>query len=143
MSGHHPPLTCAEFEAVLTKLGFIKRARKTGTTHDHWVATIGDRFRKVTVDGPNAPFSQDLITSMANQAGVSKKTIYDIHFGRVSAEEKVEIVAVPKRFEARRQADTEFWCVWDTQIDALAFNGTLMYLTEADAIARADHLSLK
>jgi hypothetical protein len=82
MSGHHPPLTCEEFKAILSKLGFTKRPRRSGTSHEDWVATIGGRFRKVTVDCPKAPFSQDLIQSMARQAGVTKKIIYDIHFGR-------------------------------------------------------------
>lgn len=82
MSAHHPPLTCDEFKAILGKLGFAQRAKKSGTTHEDWVATIDGRFRKVTVDCPKAPFSQDLITSMAKQAGVTKKIIYDIHFGR-------------------------------------------------------------
>jgi hypothetical protein len=31
---------------------------------------------KVTVDCPKSPFSQDLISSMAKQAGVSKKAFY-------------------------------------------------------------------
>lgn len=82
MSGHHPPLTCAQFKAVLSKLGFQPRAKKSGTSHEDWVATIDGRFRKVTVDCPKAPFSQDLIGSMAHQAGVTKKTIYNLHFGR-------------------------------------------------------------
>lgn len=82
MSGHHPPLTCSEMKAVLEKLGFSKRDKKSGTTHEDWVATINGRFHKVTVDCPKAPFSQDLISSMAKQAGVTKKQIYNIHFGR-------------------------------------------------------------
>lgn len=82
MSSHHPPLTCPQFKAVLSKLGFEKREKKSGTSHEDWVATIDGRFRKVTVDCPKAPFSQDLIGSMAKQAGVTKKRIYDIHFGR-------------------------------------------------------------
>lgn len=82
MSSHHPPLTCAQFKAILKTLGFAPRAMKSGTSHEDWVATIGGRFRKVTVDCPKEPFSQDLISSMAKQAGVTKKIIYDIHFGR-------------------------------------------------------------
>ena len=82
MSGHHPPLTCAEFKAVLKILGFSPRTMKSGTSHEDWIATVGGQFRKVTVDCPKAPFSQDLISSMAKQAGVNKKRIYDIHFGR-------------------------------------------------------------
>jgi len=82
MSGHHPPLTCDQFKAVLTKLGFSRRPSKSGTSHEDWVASIGGKFYKVTVDCPKAPFSHDLISSMARQAGVTRKMIYDIHFGR-------------------------------------------------------------
>jgi predicted RNA binding protein YcfA (HicA-like mRNA interferase family) len=80
MSAHHPPLTCAEFKSVLRKLGFEPRAKKSGTSHEDWVATRNGRFYKVTVDCPKAPFSQDLISSMAKQAGVTKKEIYRLHF---------------------------------------------------------------
>ena len=80
MSGHHPPLTCAQFKNVLTKMGFSFREQKG--SHEQWVGEVGGKFRKVTIDSPNAPFSQDLISSMAKQAGVTKKIIYDFHFGR-------------------------------------------------------------
>ena len=84
MSAHHPPLTCAEFKAVLSTLGFTKRARKqqTAGSHESWVRIVGGRLYKVTVDCPRAPFSQDLISAMAKQAGVTKKIIYDTHFNR-------------------------------------------------------------
>jgi uncharacterized protein YneF (UPF0154 family) len=83
MSAQHPPLNCDEFKSVLSKMGFVKRTKRTGTSHEDWVATIDGVFYKVTVDCPKAPFSQDLIKSMAKQAGVTKKTIYDHHFGRI------------------------------------------------------------
>ncbi len=82
MSGHHPPLTCEQFKAVLKLLGFEPRPMKSGTSHEHWIAVVDGQFRKVTVDCPKAPFSQDLISSMAKQAGVTKKKVYEIHFGR-------------------------------------------------------------
>jgi len=82
MSSHHPPLTCAQFKTILGMLGFEARAKKSGTSHEDWVCNHGGRFYKVTVDCPKAPFSQDLIQSMAHQGGVTKKIIYDIHFGR-------------------------------------------------------------
>jgi hypothetical protein len=145
MSGQQPPLTCDEFKAVLEKLGFSKRPKKSGTTHEDWVATIGGRFYKVTVDCPKAPFSPDLIGSMAAQAGVNRKKIYDIHFGRETIKPATRALAVVvKRFEARKQDATssdEFWCVWDTLANAQAFSGSLTYLTEAEAIARAEELS--
>jgi hypothetical protein len=88
MSGQHPPLTCSEFKAVLTKLGFVKRERKPGggrgggTSHEDWIGKSPDgRFCKVTVDCPKAPFTHNLIKWMARQAGVNSQTIYDIHFG--------------------------------------------------------------
>ncbi len=81
MSGQHPPITCADFKAILKQLGFAPRPMKSGTTHQQWVGRVGGQFRKVTVDCPKAPFSQDLISSMARQAGVNKKKIYEIYFG--------------------------------------------------------------
>jgi predicted RNA binding protein YcfA (HicA-like mRNA interferase family) len=69
MSGQHPPLTCDQFKAVLAALGFTQRPQKSGTTHEQWVRTTDGKFCKVTVDCPKAPFSPDLIGSMAKQAG--------------------------------------------------------------------------
>jgi hypothetical protein len=84
MSGQHPPLTCSQFETILKQLGFAARAMKSGTSHQDWIGTVGGKFRKVTVDPPKAPFSHDLIHSMAHQAGVTTKHIYDLHFGRIA-----------------------------------------------------------
>lgn len=75
MSGIFPPLTCKQVKQILLTLGFSPRPQK-GTSHEQWVKTDGVRFFKVTVDCPKAPFSQDLISSMAKQAGVSKKDFY-------------------------------------------------------------------
>jgi len=86
MSGQHPPITCADFKTILKELGFQPRAKKSGTSHEDWVGNVNGQFRKVTVDCPKAPFSQDLIQSMAKQAGVTKKRIYEIHFGRQQPE---------------------------------------------------------
>jgi predicted RNA binding protein YcfA (HicA-like mRNA interferase family) len=73
------PLTCKEVKKILKNLGFTKRKPK-GTSHEQWVKTVRknkkDHLYKVTVDCPKAPFSQDLIKSMASQAGVSKKDFY-------------------------------------------------------------------
>lgn len=74
MSGVHPPLTYHQVIAILQVLGFTSRPNKA-TSHEHWV-NEGPPFRKVTVDRPKAPFSQDLISSMARQAGVTKKAFY-------------------------------------------------------------------
>jgi hypothetical protein len=79
MSGQHPPIECADFKAILRKLGFEPRPPRSGTSHEQWVKTEGGKFYKVTVDCPKAPFSHDLIGSMARQAGVTKKRIYEIY----------------------------------------------------------------
>jgi len=88
MSGQHPPLTCDQFKEVLEELGFRRRPKKSGTSHEDWVAEIDGSFRKVTVDCPKAPFSQELIGSMAKQAGVTKKMIYEIHFRKSKGKPK-------------------------------------------------------
>lgn len=75
MSGHFPPLTCAEVKGILQTLGFEPRKSKGGS-HEQWVKDDEGRRFKVTVDCPKAPFSQTLIESMARQAGVSKKAFY-------------------------------------------------------------------
>lgn len=75
MSASHPPLTCKNVKQIPTTLGFVARP-KTGTSHEHWVKTENGKRLKVTVDCPKAPFSQDLIGSMARQAGVTKKQFY-------------------------------------------------------------------
>lgn len=71
----HPPITCKEAKQILTTLGFYHR--DTRGSHEQWVPRDPKApFRKVTVDCPKAPFSQDLISFMARQAGVSKAEFY-------------------------------------------------------------------
>lgn len=75
MSGIYPPLTCKDVKKILSNLGFEPRPQK-GTSHQHWVLIKNGRIYKVTVDCPKSPFSQELIKSMAHQAGMSKKEFY-------------------------------------------------------------------
>ena len=75
MSGHFPPLTCTEVKRILRTLGFEPRKGGSGS-HEQWVKDENGRRYKVTVDCPKAPFSPTLITSMARQAGISKKAFY-------------------------------------------------------------------
>jgi predicted RNA binding protein YcfA (HicA-like mRNA interferase family) len=77
MSGEYPPLTCKDVKKILAHLGFIPRPTK-GTSHEQWVKEENGKLYKVTVDCPKAPFSQTLIKSMAEQAGVKKKDFYRI-----------------------------------------------------------------
>lgn len=71
----HRPLTCDDVKTILKRLGFEPRPRK-GTSHEQWVKIEHGAILKVTVDCPKAPFSQDLISYMARQAGISKKQFY-------------------------------------------------------------------
>ncbi|TAL50553.1 MAG: type II toxin-antitoxin system HicA family toxin [Methylovulum sp.] len=76
MSGDYPPITCKELKAILTYLGFAFDTQKG--SHEQWVLIKDRRKYKVTVDCPKAPFSQELIKSMAIQAGKTKKDFYAI-----------------------------------------------------------------
>lgn len=77
MSGSFPPLTCKQVKEILTALGFAARPQK-GTSHEQWVKDESGRRYKVTVDCPKQPFGPDLVSSMARQAGVSKKAFYAV-----------------------------------------------------------------
>lgn len=79
MSSNRPPIKCADFKKILKELGFESRPRKTGTSHESWVKTEKGRFFKVTVDCPKAPFTRDLLKSMAKQAGCSVDDIYAVY----------------------------------------------------------------
>lgn len=71
----HRPLKCEEVKTILRNLGFEPKPQK-GTSHEQWVKDYGGKRHKVTVDCPKQPFTQDLIRSMAHQAGVSKSAFY-------------------------------------------------------------------
>ncbi|MEI7997727.1 MAG: type II toxin-antitoxin system HicA family toxin [Methylococcaceae bacterium] len=63
-------------KAILAYMGFAFETQKG--SHEQWVLIKDKRKYKVTVDCPKAPFSQTLIKSMAEQAGVKKKDFYRI-----------------------------------------------------------------
>jgi len=67
------PPTCAQVKMALKNMGFMAH-KQNGTSHEHWTKIIEGRLYKVTVDCPKSPFGDILVTSMANQAGVSKNT---------------------------------------------------------------------
>ncbi len=78
MSSHYPPLTCEQVKNILINLGFERRTSQGGgTSHEQWIKDSDGKRYKVTVDCPKAPFSQILISSMARQAGVTKKKFYE------------------------------------------------------------------
>ena len=76
----YPPLEAVDIRNGLKAAGFELRTQKA--SHEQWILDgekNGKKFRyKVTVDGHHAPFSQDLVSSMANQAGMSKKQFYEL-----------------------------------------------------------------
>ncbi|MDQ2139897.1 type II toxin-antitoxin system HicA family toxin [Alcaligenaceae bacterium B3P038] len=76
MSGVYHPLTYRQVIQILVALGFSQRPNK-GTSHEQWVKTEPSFF-KVTVDKHESPFDAFLISSMARQAGVTKKEFYAI-----------------------------------------------------------------
>jgi hypothetical protein len=83
MSAQQPPLTVSDVEAVLKKIEFQPRPRKSGSSHQDWVPRAGTyrgKFRKVQVDPPKAPSSKDLIRSMAHQAGLTMKEFYRLYW---------------------------------------------------------------
>jgi predicted RNA binding protein YcfA (HicA-like mRNA interferase family) len=80
MSSSHPPLTYRDVIRGLKKLGFEQRPTKA-TSHEHWIKIVAGHLYKVTVDKPKEPFGQDLIRSMASQAGVNKKDFYKACLG--------------------------------------------------------------
>lgn len=75
MSSQFPPLTYKDVTNGLKKLGFEPRPQKS-TSHEQWVKVVNNTLYKVTVDRPKQPFTGDLVSSMAHQAGVSKKDFY-------------------------------------------------------------------
>jgi predicted RNA binding protein YcfA (HicA-like mRNA interferase family) len=69
------PLTCKQVKDALLGMGFELRPR-TGTSHEKWVKTTEKGRWIVTVDCPKAPFSNDLIKSMATQAGMKTRDFH-------------------------------------------------------------------
>jgi predicted RNA binding protein YcfA (HicA-like mRNA interferase family) len=80
VGGRNFPLTESQVIDLLLLLGFSYKDTKGG--HSNYVIGMArGLFRKVTVDGHLAPFSQDLITLMSRQAGMTKKEFYAAALG--------------------------------------------------------------
>ena len=69
--GYAPP-TCKQVKSMLLRLGFVATAGK-GSHENYRHEFFKGSFRKVTVDCPKAPFSDVLVSSMARQAGLTRK----------------------------------------------------------------------
>lgn len=75
MGRRHHPLKEEQVVSALLLLGF--RLKSNRGSHAHYtIKNARGKFRKVTVDGHLAPFSQDLIHMMAHQAGLTVKELY-------------------------------------------------------------------
>jgi predicted RNA binding protein YcfA (HicA-like mRNA interferase family) len=75
LSSRNPPLNYRDVVKGLKKLGFeLQPKRATG--HEQWRKVENGHLYKVTVSKHIAPFGQDIIKSMARQAGVKKKDFY-------------------------------------------------------------------
>ena len=75
MPRKYPPLTPAQVQDIVRKLGFTYRT--TDGSHEHWEHTnIDGKPRLVTIDLHYAEFDEDLIKSMIAQFGVSREVFY-------------------------------------------------------------------
>ncbi|WP_081700000.1 type II toxin-antitoxin system HicA family toxin [Rhodanobacter sp. OR87] len=72
--GGKPQLDCRAVKSLLKMLGFSK-VRQDGS-HEHYQMVARGHMRTVTVDCPKAPFSHDLVHSMARQAGLKQSEFY-------------------------------------------------------------------
>ncbi len=70
------PPTCVQVKMALKNMGFAAQ-KQNGTSHEHWIKIVDGKMLKVTVDCPKSPFGDTLVCSMANQAGVSKRTFLE------------------------------------------------------------------
>lgn len=77
------PLKYDEVIRGLRMMGFVMKP-KTGTSHEQWIKIADDKKYVVTVDKHHAPFSRDLIKSMARQAGVNDRKFHALCRGTAS-----------------------------------------------------------
>ncbi|PHM36449.1 type II toxin-antitoxin system HicA family toxin [Xenorhabdus innexi] len=80
------PLKYREVVRALANLGFEMKPKK-GTSHEQWIKKEDGHKWVVTVDKSHAPFSRDLIKSMAKQAGMSAKRFHSLCKGTISCDE--------------------------------------------------------
>ncbi|EKS7194934.1 MULTISPECIES: type II toxin-antitoxin system HicA family toxin [Enterobacter] len=80
------PLKYAEVIAALQSLGFVMKP-KTGTAHEQWIRKTETTKHVVTVDKHLAPFSRDLIKSMARQAGLDPRKFHALCKGHCTLED--------------------------------------------------------
>lgn len=84
------PLKYKEIIYGLKILGFEMKP-KTGTSHEQWIRVDSRGKYLVTVDKHHAPFSRDLIKSMARQAGLNSKKFHSLCKGCISQSEAISV----------------------------------------------------
>ena len=74
MGKHDSPVKHADAVRGLRAAGFVQLSQKS-TSHTQWVLRDehGNLKRKITLDEHNAPYTNTLLSSIARQAGMSKK----------------------------------------------------------------------
>lgn len=73
-----PQLSSKDIEKGLAALGFEPQPQKS-TSHTQWThKSFRGKYRKVTIDAHHEPFSNDLVSSMYTQAGLSKREFYEL-----------------------------------------------------------------
>lgn len=77
------PLKYEEVIRGLKLMGFELKPR-TGTSHEQWILKNSKGKWVVTVDKHHAPFSRDLIKSMAKQAGLKDRKFHALCTGRAT-----------------------------------------------------------
>lgn len=74
MGARNFPLKDEDIIRALVLLGF--EHKETKGSHHQYAGFGRGRYCKITVDKHLAPFSQDLISSMARQANLTKQELY-------------------------------------------------------------------
>lgn len=80
--GTRPQLDCRDVKRLLKLLGFQLIPTHRGS-HEKFGMFARGCERRVTVDCPKAPFSHDLVRSMASQAGLSRDEFYAAADGQI------------------------------------------------------------
>lgn len=75
--GKKYPLTSSDIERGLRAAGFEEQP-KTGTSHVKWILYARSTKYVVTVDAHHSPFSHQLISAMAKQAGLTVDQLYEL-----------------------------------------------------------------
>lgn len=76
------PLKYKEVVTALKILGFELKPKKA-TSHEQWIKKETEYKWVVTVDKHHAPFSKDLIKSMAKQAGMKPRKFHSLCKGNI------------------------------------------------------------